>query len=243
MGSYTVWVDYRQQFFEESRSVVGNLAGLSVLVVGCGNGQDCQPFVDSGAEVSGLDICEEIGSRFLDHRVHYYRQSIENCDLPSNRFDMVFCIATMEHVHGIERAYSEMVRLVRPGGTVYAVAAPLWNSRRGHHIDCLNEVPWIHLRYGPEEIVALAKVRGITNKGQPVRDVMDFVFVSQYFNRAPAARYIAACRILPVSEILRNDLWLDGAEELSPEILSELQGKGYTREELLATSHTLICRK
>jgi SAM-dependent methyltransferase len=232
-------MEYRQQFFLECRTFAGDLKGSSVLVVGCGQGLDCIPFVEAGASVTGLDICQDIGSAFPEAR--YCQASIEESGLPSDQFDMISCIATMEHVGGIERALAEMVRLVRPGGLVYSVAAPLWNSRRGHHFDCLNPFPWIHLRMKPEQIVEFAERRGITHNGTAMRYAVDYLFDFKYFNRAPATRYVNACRVLPVTEILRNDLWQDGAEELTAEILQELED--YSREELLAVAHTLVARK
>jgi SAM-dependent methyltransferase len=232
-------MDYRRQFFQECLPFAGDLSGSSVLVVGCGPGLDCVPFVAAGASVTGLDICDDIGVACPEAR--YCQASIEDSGLPSDRFDMISCIATMEHVGGIERAFAEMVRLVRPGGLVYSVAAPLWNSRRGHHFDCLNPFPWIHLRMKPEQIIEFGERRGITHNGTAMRDVVNYVFDFRYFNRAPASRYVEACRELPVTEILRNDLWQDGTEELTPEIRQEL--KDYSRDELLTVSHTLVARK
>jgi uncharacterized Fe-S radical SAM superfamily protein PflX len=93
----------------------------------------------------------------------------------------------------------------------------------------------------PEQIVEFAERRGITHNGTAMRYAVDYLFDFKYFNRAPATRYVNACRVLPVTEILRNDLWQDGAEELTAEILQELED--YSREELLAVAHTLVARK
>jgi SAM-dependent methyltransferase len=234
---------YREQFFEECRGVAGSFTGKSVLVAGGGPGLDCVPFAEAGATVTGLDICDDIGREFSHPAVRYYRASMEGCGLETGRFDVVFSIATMEHVQNIEAAYREATRLARPGGVIYVLAAPLWNSRRGHHLDCLNPFPWIHLRRTPDEIAALAEGRGITHEGRPVREILDWLFVSDYFNRSSSRRYTDACRELPVSQTPRNDLWLDGAEELTPAIRSELEARGYSEADLLATSHTLIALK
>ncbi len=232
-------MDYRQQFFEESRGYAGDLEGRSVLVVGCGTGLDCEPFAQMNANVTGLDICDDIGSKFPQCR--YQRGSIEDSGLSSDSFDLIFCIATMEHVHGLERAFSEMVRLARPNGLVYSVAAPLWNSRRGHHFDCLNPFPWIHLKMNRDQISAFADSQGLLHNGLPLASCMAFLFDSAYFNRLPACRYVKACAGLPVSHLLRNDFWMDGEEDLTPELSEELSS--YTREELLAAAHTLVARK
>jgi SAM-dependent methyltransferase len=234
---------YLNQFFTECHEFAGGFAGKSVLVAGCGPGLDCIPFVEEGASVTGLDIGDDIGVAYSNPSVRYHRASIEGCDLDSAQYDVVFSVATMEHVHKIEAAYHEMVRLVRPGGTIYALAAPLWNSRKGHHLECLYSFPWIHLRRTAKQIAALGDERGITHNGMALRDVVDWLFTSTYFNRAPSKRYVEACAFLPVSRILRNEFWMDGAEDLTVAVRSELALKGYTPEELLATSHRLIAMK
>jgi SAM-dependent methyltransferase len=247
-------MDYLNQFFAECHEVVGAFTGKSVLVAGCGVGLDCIPFVEAGASVTGLDVDRDIGLAYSNPAVRYYRASIEGCDLDSAQYDVVFSAATMEHVHNVEAAYREMVRLVRPGGTIYALAAPLWNSSKGHHLECLYPFPWIHLRRAPKQLLAFCEERGLTHKGPPIPDVVvegepirdavvDWLFTSTCLNRAPSKRYVEACACLPVSRTLRNGLWMDGAEDLIPAVQSELAVKGYTREELLAASHSLIAVK
>jgi ubiquinone/menaquinone biosynthesis C-methylase UbiE len=232
--------DYLKQFSEECLRYAGAVAGKSVLVVGCGSGEDCRPFAEAGASVGGLDICDGIGRSFQHPAVAYTRGSIEGCSLAGESFDVVFCAATMEHVHGIEAGFREMVRLTKPGGLVYSVAAPLWNSRRGHHMSCLDQFPWIHLRAESSQIVRLALDNGIVEfNGHSIGAVVDFVF-SDYFNRAPARRYVEACSGLAVAKTIRNNLWLDDAPHLSRDIAAELRPKGYTDEELLAVSHSFI---
>jgi hypothetical protein len=147
----------------------------------------------------------------------------------------------MEHVIGIERGFAEMIRVLRPGGLIYSQACPLWNSRRGHHMDCLNPFPWIHLRMDRRQIVELASREGILHEGIELRYMMDYLFVGAYLNRHHSVRYVHAVRNLSLGQILYHDLWMDGEEELTPEIALEL--RDFRREELLATSHILVARK
>src|SRR5215469_16727085 len=93
------------------------LAGAprSVLVVGANQGEDCRRFAELGAEeIHGIDVIENVGADFVDHRAVYHRGSIEACDLPDGRFDLVFATATMEHVHNIDAGFAEMARLTKP---------------------------------------------------------------------------------------------------------------------------------
>jgi len=225
-------------------------------------GFDCRPFVLAGAEVTGMDICSDLGTACPHPNARYLQGSIEGCDLPSNHFDVVFCLATMEHVSDIEAGFSEMFRLARPRGVIYSVAAPLWNSRHGHHVRAFRPFPWIHLRLPSEQALMvlqqhnitpesidltlinyLARLHNVTPAKINLQHVMDFVMISDYFNRARAQRYLAACRRLPVTNVLRNDLWIDGEEDLTPRLMAELTAKGFTREDLLSTSHTFVAQK
>jgi hypothetical protein len=54
------------------------------------------------AEVHGLDVIEDIGASYSNPAVKYHRGSIEGCDLPSDYFDLVFSVATVEHVPKID---------------------------------------------------------------------------------------------------------------------------------------------
>lgn len=235
-------MSYLQQFFTECSQVVGGFSAKSVLVAGCGRGLDCIPFVEADASsVTGVDVTDEIGAAYSHPLVRYHRGSIEGCSLETAQFDVAFSVATMEHVGNIESAYREMIRLVRPGGTVYVLAAPLWNSRRGHHLDCLHSFPWIHLRYTPAKLAQFGDELGIMHNGKPLRDAVDWLFTSNYFNRAPCRRYREACTDLSVARVVRNEFWMDGEDDLTDEILGELNR--YPREELLATAHTLIVVK
>jgi SAM-dependent methyltransferase len=115
-----------QELFADRAAELCQLKHSRILIVGANTGEDCKLFVDRGAaEVHGLDVIEDVGKGFLHRRVTYHHSSIEHTDLPSNYFDLVFAVATMEHVPDIRAGFSEMERLARPSGIIYSVAAPL----------------------------------------------------------------------------------------------------------------------
>jgi len=94
-----------------------------------------------------------------------------------------------------------------------------------------------------EQVAALGDEKHITHNGQALREVVGWLYTSDYFNRLSSNRYVEACAGLPVSKMVHNCLWQDGFDELTKEIAVELFPKGYTREELLAASHTLTAIK
>src|SRR5262245_12632452 len=78
-------VDYRQQFAADCSRYVDTFLGSQVLVVGCGGGGDCHPFVDFGARrVHGIDTGPHLGSKFSHRRVSYVRAAAEAMPLATS---------------------------------------------------------------------------------------------------------------------------------------------------------------
>lgn len=185
---------YNETHVNQACDRAGGVSGKSVLVVGCAGGSDCRLFVEHGAaSVVGLDVHPAIGSEFAHARVGYTLAPVEQSGLPSATFDLVFATATMEHVHNIEAGFSEMVRLTKAGGTIFSIAAPLWNSPYGHHMGCFDGHPWVHLALPENAICSYARDHGIThNDGVPIESVVRYMMHPDFFNRRPAADYAAA---------------------------------------------------
>ena len=221
-----------------------SLKGGRVLVVGCSHGNDCKQMIRLGAaEVHGIDVIEAIGSEFVHGRVRYHRMSVEALGFPADYFDLVYSVATLEHVHRIDPAFREMARVTARGGFIYCVASPLWNSSQGHHRgDLFAEFPWIHLRRNREEILAYARQRGLTPPGG-IEGHVDYMLHDRFFNKVSAKTYVDVCEMLSDMKIIRNHLDLDPEESVAPEVLAELAAKGYASEELRAVTHSYVARK
>jgi SAM-dependent methyltransferase len=214
------------------------------LVIGCNRGEDCKIFKDANVNlVSGLDIMDEIGLNYQAIGVDYLQSSIEKTHLGTDTFDLVFAYATLEHVPNIEAAFREMARICKPGGTIYSASAPLWNSRYGPHWgDTFAQLPWAHLRFPLDEIIAYAQ-RDIDEEFRPsiaqIRSWLD----DHMFNKRWAMEYVNACRLLSGVEIIRNDLEIEDESILPEDIGQQLSAFGYSKTELLALTHIFIARK
>ncbi len=241
----TTPIDYNAVHTKRAASL-GPIKGARVLVVGCNRGKDCRYFVDRGAsEVHGLDVIDAIGAEYQAPNVVYHKESAEDMSLPSDHFDLVFCFATMEHIPKIEPAFREMVRVTRPGGFVYCVAAPLWNSRFGHHKgDVFRDDPWIHLLMSPDQIVEHYRDKGIeTFAGKPIAQHVDYMMNPRNMNQVPSHAYVESCRELPGMIVLENMVQRE-PEDLVPEpVLAALAPRGYSREELCGQTHFYIAKK
>ena len=218
-----------------------------VLEVGCNTGLECRAFADLGAaRVDGLDVVENTGRDFPHARVSYLRSSAESIAVHDDTYDLVYSYATMEHVPDIEAAFREFVRVTHPGGIIYSLAAPLWNSRFGHHKPGIfASFPWIHLMKNEDEIIALCEREHIvdpSSQNDIARDVR-YMLNPAYFNKTAAARYVEVCHSLSRVRILINELNLESGSVLDDDLFAELKEKGYTRQELLALGHLFVARK
>jgi SAM-dependent methyltransferase len=223
-----------------------------VLVVGCNRGKEVGYFIEFGAqEVWGIDLIDEIGEEFAHDKAKYFQMSAEKMDIPDNTFDLVYSFATMEHVINIEHAFSEMVRVTKPEGIIYSLAAPLWYSRQGHHksdIFDIDKYPWIHIRFTKEEIKAKCKAGEIAYPDW-VADInvhIDYMMDPRFFNFRPAKDYINICNQLEEIEIIQNDLGFEKEYYLALLTLDDfkdLSDNGISSVDLLGLTHTFVGQK
>jgi len=239
-------VDYNRIHVERAKNYYeNNFIGKRCLIVGCNTGKDCRYFLDFGAaSVDGVDVVDDIGKDFQHPNVRYHKISAEKMiGLNDNEFDIVYCFATMEHVPDIQAAFSEMARVTRPGGIMYCVSAPLWNSRNGHHkSNFFDDYPWIHLRLSVDEIIAYCHKNNIVDSSGslPMRTHIEYMLNPAYFNKRPSSDYVTTCSSLKGMEILVNTLASDDNKILTPVIFDDLKQKGYTADELLAVVHNYV---
>jgi SAM-dependent methyltransferase len=236
---------YQEYHSTQAAHLLGSVAGARVLVVGANTGNDCRLFVEMGVgEVVGLDVVDEIGTDYRHERVTYLQKGIEESGLEAGSFDLVFAVATMEHVHALEAGFSEMARLTRPDGVIYSVAAPLWNSAYGHHMGCFIEQPWIHLLYERDDLIRFALENGIDGeRGYTIDLIVDYMLNPQFFNRRPARDYLQACSKVEGVEILSNEMHRDPESRLEHEFAKRALARGYEPSELLSVTHVFTARR
>jgi ubiquinone/menaquinone biosynthesis C-methylase UbiE len=112
-------VEYRRKFIYEPMFEDLNLSGMKVLDAMCGSGQTTNYLLDRGADVTGLDISNEVvdtfQARWTDARV--VNRSLLDSGLPDNEFDCVVVVGGLHHIHpNVKRAISEIHRVLKPGG-------------------------------------------------------------------------------------------------------------------------------
>ena len=96
----------------------GDVDGLSVLDVGCGEGRFSRKLSERGAVVIGFDPCFPLARLALDRQPvgRYLRASAEAIPLATGQFDLVVCYLVLIDVPGFRAAIREMARVLRPSG-------------------------------------------------------------------------------------------------------------------------------
>ena len=98
---------------------------MRVLDVGCGVGGPAREIAKfSGANVVGLnnnDYQIERGIKYaklegLDHKVSFAKGDFMQMSFPDNSFDAVYAIEATVHAPSLEGIYSEIFRVLKPGG-------------------------------------------------------------------------------------------------------------------------------
>ena len=102
------------------------LSGKRVVDVGCGGGILTEGLVKAGAEVLGIDLCEELidiaGLHSLETGIAAGYRNISAEDLALERpeaFDHVACMEMLEHVPDPASIVKACATLVKPGGMVF----------------------------------------------------------------------------------------------------------------------------
>jgi ubiquinone/menaquinone biosynthesis C-methylase UbiE len=97
--------------------------GGKVLDVGCGPGVMAEEIVSRGCTFCGVDpsqkMLEICRRRFVaDPRMRFFGGDATRLELPDESFDAVLCMGVIDAVRDRRQAVREMLRVLRPGGTL-----------------------------------------------------------------------------------------------------------------------------
>jgi ubiquinone/menaquinone biosynthesis C-methylase UbiE len=138
-----------------------DLNGKIVLDLGCGYGGLMLAVAEMGAErVLGVDVSEErvaFARRRLQPAARAFPVLADAASLPfpDQSVDIIVSDSAIEHLHDLRAALREMVRVLRPGGRVYALWGNSWLTYNGPHlIKCIG-VPWVQLLFSDRTIMQI----------------------------------------------------------------------------------------
>ena len=112
-------IDPRIYHLKLIRQHLGALAGKRVLDVGCGKGRFARVFHEQepAAELWGLDISETMLS-YVPEGIRSRAGSMTEMPFPDAFFDGAYATESLEHAVEIDKAVSEICRVVKPGGRI-----------------------------------------------------------------------------------------------------------------------------
>jgi ubiquinone/menaquinone biosynthesis C-methylase UbiE len=130
-------IDPRIYHVKLVREHLGDLRGRRVLDVGCGKGRFARVFHDQEpeAEIWGLDISEEM-LRHVPAGIHTRAGSMTELPFEDAYFNGAYATESLEHAVEIERAVSEICRVVKPGGRIAII------DKNAEHWGRLNTPEW-----------------------------------------------------------------------------------------------------
>ncbi|MBT4121113.1 MAG: methyltransferase domain-containing protein [Candidatus Magasanikbacteria bacterium] len=104
--------------FEKDRvlSLLGDLSGKAVLDAGAGAGRLSLRLAEKGAEVTALDVAEEILKKIKNVKIKKAIGDVENLDFPDESFDIVIATFLIVHLKDLKIFFDEAYRVLRPGG-------------------------------------------------------------------------------------------------------------------------------
>ena len=91
----------------------------------------------TGCEVVGINPAPNFPAvrpnEDISSKVQLMRTDGLTIPLADESIDGVFTVATVEHVLDLNLFYSEIQRVLKPGGVLFASFEPIWSSGLGHH--------------------------------------------------------------------------------------------------------------
>jgi len=94
--------------------------GKDVLEVGCGTGLILERVAQFARRAVGIDLSAGMLAKAQERGLEVQEASATDLPFPDASFDVAYSFKVLAHVEDIQRAMSEMARVVRPGGWVLA---------------------------------------------------------------------------------------------------------------------------
>lgn len=187
------WFRGRRRIIESvlDKQLGATTTSRQMLDVGCGTGRMLS-FLERWGEVQGVDA-DAAAVDYSHQRGHHNVQQLHGSTLPfdDQSFDLVSAFDVLEHIDDDRGTAREMVRVLRPGGTV-VVTVPAYMALWGAQ----DEISHHKRRYSRPQLHQLLSGAGLT-----VRRLSSFNTILF----PPIAAIRLGRRLIPQSRELRSD--------------------------------------
>ena len=113
---------YNKWLFNQYKFMNGN----KILELGSGNGDIWEPYIDDLTKMIDITLSDYsqgmvdiLKEKYATTGVKFQKIDIQNIPFSDKTFDVVIANAMLYHVPNIEKALSEVQRILKPGGTFY----------------------------------------------------------------------------------------------------------------------------
>lgn len=172
-------------------------------------------------------------------RIHFIRSDAMALIYRDAFFDCVVSFNAFEHIPDPERAFDEMIRCTKPGGTIYIQFDPIWTADTGSHFFHRVPEPWAHLIYSDDEYCVRMRSNGATeDEGREYRSAMNRRRLDYY------ERLVDSRDRNKIISVLARDFWSGLADEkhAAHPFYAEALKKGFARNELLVRGGRYLLR-
>ncbi len=139
LDSYSGLQISRERFFRETGWNADDLAGKTVLDIGCGAGRFAEVALSCTAQVVAVDYSEAADACWCNlhanPNLHVVQADVSALPFQPGGFDYIYCLGVLQHTPGPRNAFLALSRHLKPGGRI-AVDVYLrhWNN-------------WLHPKY------------------------------------------------------------------------------------------------
>ncbi|OGL43065.1 MAG: hypothetical protein A2161_18475 [Candidatus Schekmanbacteria bacterium RBG_13_48_7] len=230
---------YQGISFRETLDFMGSLKGKRLLDLGSGLSWTTREFARQGAEATALDIIDHqlfASSLYFEIENIYFERvlsDMERLPFQDESFDLVFSRASVHHSLNLPRLFSEIARILVPGGKFFLSQEPVFglferNAIKnfgtegrsiGSNENCYTTIEWktsIHMSNLGHQFIFQSdglneKIRQFRLKHRYSNRFWDFVvFISE---KTPLLKLFKICYISPLHYIIPLNLLITGTKE------------------------------
>lgn len=126
---------FYESAFDRIAALLASREKSTFLDVGCGDGAHTIRLARRGYAVVALDFSEyildqarrNVAANHLEHMVRFERGNLLNLPVADGTFDFVLCWGVLMHIPEVEKAISELARVVKPNGFLIISEVNMWS--------------------------------------------------------------------------------------------------------------------